>query len=213
MKVAVLGSGQVGRSLGSGLIRHGHEVLMGSRDPGAEQVAAWAAQTGEQGRAVAYDEAAAQAEMACLATAWGGTENALTLAEPSNLAGKIVIDITNPFGPGPSGPTLVIGHTDSAGEQVQRWLPDSLVVKTWNTVNNQQMIDPQIPGGPGDMFLCGNDDAAKQRVSELVAECGWPPLDVGSIEAARMLESLALLWVGYAIRHGSSDHAFKLLRR
>ncbi|HSP64816.1 MAG TPA: hypothetical protein VLO10_01370, partial [Candidatus Deferrimicrobium sp.] len=144
---------------------------------------------------------------------WGGTENALALAGASNLAGKVVIDVTNPFGPGPSGLTLVLGHDDSAGEQVQRWLPDSQVVKTWNTVNHRHMIDPHIPGGPGDMFLCGNDAAAKQTVSELLTECGWPPLDVGTIEAARMLEPLALLWVVYAIAHGSSDHAFKLLRR
>jgi 8-hydroxy-5-deazaflavin:NADPH oxidoreductase len=121
--------------------------------------------------------------------------------------------VTNPFGPGPTGPTLVVGHTDSAGEQVQRWLPDSHVVKTWNIVNHAQMIDPQVPGGPGDMLLCGNDSAAKATVSALVQECGWPPLDVGTIEAARMLEPLALLWVTYAIGHGTSDHAFKLLRR
>ncbi len=213
MKIAVLGSGQVGRSLGAGLIRHGHEVLMGSRDPSAAHVVTWAAEAGDRGRAVSYDQAASQAEMACLVTAWGGAENALSLAGASNFAGKIVIDVTNPFGPGPSGPTLVIGHHDSAGEQVQRWLPESQVVKTWNIVNHEHMIDPQVPGGPGDMLLCGNDAEAKQTVSELVADCGWPPLDVGSIEAARLLEPLAMLWVAYAIGHGSSDHAFKLLRR
>ncbi len=212
MKFAVLGSGQVGRSVGAGLVRHGHEVLMGSRDPNAEHVVAWVAEVGTGARALPYDEAATEAEIACLATTWSGTENALQLAGAANLAGKIVIDVTNPFGRGPSGMTLVTGHDDSAGEQVQRWLPDSRVVKTWNTVNNQHMIDPKIPGGPGDMFLCGNDDDAKQTVADLVRECGWPPLDVGGIEAARMLESLALLWVTYAISHQSSDHAFKLLR-
>lgn len=186
---------------------------MGSRDPAADDVVAWRGEVGERASAAPYADAASQCEIACLATAWGGTENALRLAGAANLAGKIVIDVTNPFGPGPSGPILVIGHNDSAGEQVQRWLPESLVVKTWNTVNNQHMIDPQIPGGPGDMFLCGNDDAAKKTVSDLVADCGWPPLDVGPIESARLLESLALLWVTYAMSHGSSDHAFKLLRR
>ena len=213
MKFAVLGSGQVGRSLGAGLIRHGHEVLMGSRDPDAAHVAGWAAEVGERGTAVSYEQAAAEADVACLVTAWSGTENALNLAGAANLAGKIVIDVTNPFGPGPSGPALVIGHDDSAGEQVQRWLPGSRVVKTWNTVNHALMIDPQVPGGPGDMFLCGNDDEAKRTVSDLLRECGWPPIDAGSIDAARMLEPLALLWVTYAIRHGSGDHAFKLLRR
>ncbi len=213
MRFAVLGSGQVGRALGAGLIRHGHDVLMGSRDPSAEQVVAWAGEVGDRGRAVSYEEAATEAEIACVATAWSGTENALTLAGASHLADKVVIDVTNPFGRGPSGMTLVTGSDDSAGEQVQRWLPQSRVVKTWNTVNNQHMIDPEIPGGPGDMFLCGNDDEAKQTVSDLLRECGWPPLDVGGIESSRMLESLALLWVTYAISHGSSDHAFKLLRR
>ena len=213
MKFAVLGSGQVGRSIGAGLVRHGHEVLMGSRDSNAEHVLAWVTEVGSGARALPYAEAAAGSEIACLATSWSGTESALRLAEPSNLAGKIVIDITNPFGRGPSGMTLVTAHNDSAGEQVQRWLPESLVVKTWNTVNNQHMIDPAIPGGPGDMFLCGNDGDAKQTVSALVRECGWPPLDVGGIESARMLESLALLWVTYAISNQSSDHAFKLLRR
>ena len=213
MKFAVLGSGQVGRSLGAGLVRHGHEVLMGSRDPGATHVTEWLDTVGERGRALSYGEAASEADIACLVTAWGGAENAVTLAGPANLAGKIVIDVTNPIGAGPRGSRLVLGHDDSAGEQVQRWLPGSMVVKTWNTVNHEQMIDPHIPGGPGDMFLCGNDDTAKQTVAELVADCGWPPLDAGTIEASRLLEPLAMLWVGYAMTHGSSDHAFKLLRR
>ncbi len=213
MRIAVLGSGVVGRSLGAGLAGHGHEVLMGTRDPGAERVAAWVAEAGPRATAVSYAEAASGAELACLATSWSGAENALSLAGAANLAGKIVIDVTNPIGAGPPGSMLVLGHDDSAGEQVQRWLPTSLVVKTWNTVNHAHMIDPQVPGGPGDMFLCGNDAAAKQVVSELVAECGWPPLDVGPIEAARLLEPLAMLWVGYAISNGTTDHAFKLLRR
>jgi predicted dinucleotide-binding enzyme len=152
-------------------------------------------------------------EIACLATAWTGAENAITLAGAGNLAGKVVIDVTNPLGFGPSGPSLVVGHDDSAGEQVQRWLPDSRVVKTWNTVNHAHMIDSHIPGGPGDMFLCGDEAAAKQTVAELLQECGWPPLDVGGIVAARLVESLALMWISYAISAGSSDHGFKLLRQ
>ncbi|MDQ6856467.1 MAG: hypothetical protein M3Z57_05280 [Candidatus Dormibacteraeota bacterium] len=134
-------------------------------------------------------------------------------ARASNLAGKIVVDVTNPIGDGPRGSRLVLGHDDSGGEQVQRWLPESMVVKTWNTVNHEHMIDPHIPGGPGDMFLCGNDPAAKQTVASLVADCGWSPLDAGAIDASRLMEPLAMLWVGYAMTHGSSDHAFKLLRR
>jgi predicted dinucleotide-binding enzyme len=212
MKIAVLGSGMVGRSLGAGLVRHGHTVVMGTRDPGQERVATWVGETGTGAAAATYDEAAKSCDMACLVTSWDGAENALELAGAANLAGKIVVDVTNPLGFGPAGPHLVIGHTDSAGEQVQRWLPESRVVKTWNTVNHAQMIDPHIPGGPADMFLCGDDPDAKSVIVGLLGDCGWPSIDAGGIEAARLLEPLAILWVGYAISHGTTDHAFKLLR-
>jgi 8-hydroxy-5-deazaflavin:NADPH oxidoreductase len=211
MRFAVLGSGQVGRSLGAGLARHGHTVVMGTRDPGAERVVAWAAQAGERASAATHADAAAGCEVAVLATVWTGTENALQLAGASNLAGKIVIDVTNPLGFGPSGPTLVLGHTDSAGEQVQRWLPESRVVKTWNIVNHAHMIDPDIPGGPGDMFYCGNDAEAKVFVADLLDQCGWPSIDAGGIDGARLLEPLTILWVRYAMSHSTSNHAFKLL--
>ena len=186
---------------------------MGTRDPAAEHVVAWAREAGERASASSYAEAAGQAEIACLVTGWSGTESAIALTNPANLAGKVVIDVTNPLGPGPSGPRLVIGHDDSGGEQVQRWLPGAMVVKTWNTVNHTQMIDPQVPGGPGTMFLCGDDPGAKRTVAGLLEECGWPPLDVGGIEGARLLEPLAMLWISYAIANSSQDHAFTLLHR
>jgi hypothetical protein len=211
MRFAVLGSGQVGRSLGAGLVRHGHDVVMGSRDPDSEQVRTWLAATGDRASAASYAEAAQQGEVGVLVTAWGGTETALTLAGANNLAGKIVIDVTNPLGFGPEGPHLVIGHTDSGGEQVQRWLAQSQVVKTWNTVNHAHMIDPKIPGGPGDMFYCGNDAEAKAFVADLLDQCGWPSIDVGGIDGARLLEPMVILWVRYAMSHATSDHAFKLL--
>jgi 8-hydroxy-5-deazaflavin:NADPH oxidoreductase len=211
MKFAILGSGQVGSSLGAGLARHGHTVVMGSRDPSAERVVAWAAEAGDRASAASYADAAAGCEVAVVATVWTGTENALRLAGPSNLAGKIVIDVTNPLGIGPNGPALVLGHTDSGGEQVQRWLPESRVVKTWNTVNHLHMIDPAIPGGPGDMFYCGDDADAKVVVADLLDQCGWPSIDVGGIDGARLLEPMTILWVRYAMGHSTSNHAFKLL--
>lgn len=213
MRIAVLGSGQVGRALGAGLARHGHDVVMGTRDPGGASVTSWVAETGAHATAGTYADAAAECELACVATAWGGTENAISLAGADNLDGKVVIDVTNPLGFGPDGPFLVIGNTDSAGQQVQRWLPGSRVVKAWNTVNSAHMIDPNTPGGPADMFICGNDAAAKQVVTELLAQCGWSSvIDTGGIAAAAMLESLALLWVAYAREHQSTSHAFRLLR-
>ncbi len=212
MRFAVLGSGNVARSLGAGLVRHGHDVILATRDPSADHVVAWREAAGERASAATPPDAAVACDVAIVATAWSGTESAVHNAGAANLAGKPVIDVTNPLGSGPSGPTLILGHTDSGGEQVQRWLPESRVVKTWNTVNHAQMIDPTVPGGPGDMFLCGNDAAAKKMVAGLLEECGWPPIDAGGIEAARLLEVLAMLWITYAGAHQSHDHAFKLLR-
>lgn len=212
MRFAVLGSGQVGRSLGTGLVRHGHDVVMGSRDPESEQVRAWLAETGPAATAASYADAATRGEVGILAIAWSGAESAVQLAGADNLAGKTVIDVTNPLGFGPDGPFLVVGHTDSAGEQVQRWLPESHVVKTWNTVNHAHMIDPRIPGGPGDMFYCGDDADAKAFVADLLDQVGWPSIDVGAIDGARLLEPMTILWVRYAMAHGTTDHAFKLLR-
>lgn len=212
MKIAILGSGQVGRALGAGLARHGHEVVMGSRDPRGEAVRGWVAEVGERARAAPYAEAASACDLACVVTSWSGTENALSLAGAAHLAGKVVVDVTNPLGFGESGPFLVVGGADSAGEQVQRWLPDAHVVKAWNTVNANQMVDPTTPGGPADMLFCGNDAAAKQTVADLLSDCGWVPLDMGGIDSARYIEAVAILWIKYAIAHGTTDHAFTLLR-
>jgi predicted dinucleotide-binding enzyme len=202
MKIGILGTGVVGQTLGAGFVALGHDVKMGSREPGAH------ASSGT------FAEAAAFAELAVLATLWSGTESALRLARPENLAGKVVIDATNPLVPRSDGPpTLALGHTDSGGEQVQRWLPQARVVKAFNIVGNAHMVNPKFPGGPPDMFICGNDDRSKATVTTLLGSLGWPAIDLGGIEAARLLEPLCILWVAYGIRTGGWDHAFKLLRK
>jgi predicted dinucleotide-binding enzyme len=213
-RIGILGTGDVGRSLGSGFCAEGHEVCMGSRDPGSEKVQQWVAANGPRASAGTFAEAAELAEVAVLATLWAGTENAIRLAGPERLAGKVVIDAVNPLVFKPNAlPELGIGHTDSAGEQAQRWLPAARVVKAFNIVGSAHMVHPQFPDGPPDMFICGNDAEAKRVVTELCTELGWPTIDIGGIEGARLLEPLCLLWVGYAIRTGSGNHAFKLLRR
>jgi hypothetical protein len=145
---------------------------------------------------------------------WTGAENALKLAGAENLAGKVVIDATNPlrFVPG-LAPGLALGHTDSAGEQVQRWLPAARVVKAFNSVGYSQMFKPDFPDGPPDMFICGDDDAAKKTVTDILMSFGWSTIDIGGIEGSRLLEPLCVLWVDYAIRANSHSHAFKLLRK
>ena len=211
-RVGILGSGTVGQTLGGGFVGLGCEVKIGSREP--EKLAGWAKGQGARASAGTFAEAAAFGEVLVLATLWSGTEPALQLAGSGNFAGKVVIDVTNPlvFEPG-KPPRLALGVNDSGGEQVQRWLPDARVVKAFNTVGAPHMIHPQFPGGPPDMFYCGNDPAAKQTVKEICEGFGWGTVDAGGIEGARELEPMCILWVGYGARTGTWNHAFKLLRK
>jgi predicted dinucleotide-binding enzyme len=213
-KVGILGTGEVGRSLGSGFARLGHDVKLGSRDPASYKVSAWLTKTGPRVSAGSFADAAAFGEVIVLATLWSGTKNALDLAGPQTLAGKVVIDATNPLVFVPSAPPgLALGHTDSGGEQVQRWLPGARVVKAFNTIGNAHMVNPSFSEGAPDMFICGNDPDAKSAVTEICTAFGWPgAIDIGGIEGARLLEPLGILWVNYGIRSGGWNHAFKLLR-
>ncbi|CAA9277121.1 MAG: hypothetical protein AVDCRST_MAG77-3523 [uncultured Chloroflexi bacterium] len=212
MRIGVLGTGMVGQGLGQGLAERGHEVKIGSRTPDSETVREWLAGAGQGASAGTFAEAADFAELAILATAWSGTENALRLAGAERLAGKVVMDATNPLDFSTGAPALAVGHTDSAGERVQRWLPQARVVKAFNTVGNALMVDPQVPGGPPDLFICGNDEDAKRQVSELAQSLGWPAsLDLGGIESSRYLEPLAMVWILYGARNNHWTHAIKLL--
>jgi 8-hydroxy-5-deazaflavin:NADPH oxidoreductase len=214
MRIGILGSGDVGRSLGSGFVSLGHDVMLGSRGADNPRSAEWARTAGSRASYGAFGETARFGELAVLATLWSGTENALKLARPESLAGKVVIDATNPllFVEG-APPALALGHTDSGGEQVQRWLPSARVVKAFNTVGHAHMVNPDFPGGPPDMFICGNDAEAKSTVTGLLSALGWPAIDIGGIEGARLLEPLCILWVLYGIRGGGWNHAFKLLKK
>ncbi len=214
MKVAILGSGGVGQDLGLGFIGLGHEVRMGSRDPGKAEIKAWLAKAGKKASAGTFAQAAEFGQLAVLATQWSGTENAIRLAGPGNLAGKVVIDATNPLAARPNAlPGLAVCGEDSAGEQVQRWLPGAKVVKAFNTVNHAHMVKPSFPGGPPDMFLCGNDAEAREQVAAICRDFGWGVIDLGGIEAARLLEPLALVYIQNAIRTRNWNCAFKLLRK
>jgi predicted dinucleotide-binding enzyme len=214
MNVAILGSGGVGQALGTGFATIGHDVKIGTRHPNDEKIVAWIEKTGAKASAASFSDAATFGDLAVLATAWSGTENALKLAGAANLAGKVVIDATNPlrFAPN-SPPTLALGWTDSGGEQVQRWLPGAKVVKAFNIVGNAHMFRPQFPGGPPDMLIAGNDAGAKATVTDSLKAFGWSVIDIGGIEGARYLEPLAMTWVLYGIRTNSWNHAFKLLRK
>ena len=213
MKIGILGTGGVGQALGSGFVRLGHEVRMGSRDANSEKARTWVAKAGSGASAGTFADAARFAEVDVLATLGTGTERALELAGPDDFAGKVVIDATNPLDFSSGTPKLFVGHSDSLGEQVQRWLPKAKVVKAFNTVGRDHMVHPKFPGGAPDMFICGNAAEAKKTVTGFLTAFGWNTIDIGGIEGARILEPLGLLWVTYATRTNSRNHAFKLLRK
>ncbi|MBI3723726.1 NAD(P)-binding domain-containing protein, partial [bacterium] len=178
MEVGVLGTGDVGRALATGFISRGHDVKMGSRDARGEAVTAWAKENGKRASAGTFADAAKFGEVVVLATLWSATKSVIDLAGAKNLAGKAVLDVTNPLVMEEGKPPrLALGHTDSGGEQVQRWLPGAKVVKVYNTVGYAHMIDPKFTGGPPDMFICGDDPAAKKKVGEICQSFGWPTID------------------------------------
>jgi 8-hydroxy-5-deazaflavin:NADPH oxidoreductase len=212
-RIGVIGSGTVGRALAAGFASRGHEVTIGTRSPeDNDDLQAWAAQ--HAGVAIGTFQGAAEAgELLVLATRGTAVEQAIATAGPQHFAGKVAIDATNPLASDPAtgGPGLAVGHTDSGGEIVQRAIPDARVVKAFNTVNANLMVDPGLPGGPQPMFIAGDDDAAKATVGDILADFGWDAFDVGGIEQSRQLEALVLLWVAVGGRRGAWDHAFTLV--
>jgi len=215
MTVGILGTGDVGRALGTGFVRYGHEVVLGGRDAANAKAVSWAGAVGPGAKPGTFADAAAFGEVLVLATRWTGTKNALDLAGGAEAcAGKVVIDVTNPLDTSQGmPPRLALGHTDSGGEQVQRWLPGARVVKAFNVVGNRHMVDPQFPGGPPDMFICGDDEEAKRVVAGICGAFGWPVTDIGGIDGARVLEPLCILWVIYGMKTGGWDHALKMIRK
>lgn len=209
--VAILGNGTVGVSLAKGFAELGHEVVFGTRDKqGDKTVAALAAVPGA--RAAGFREAAQAASIAVLALPWVGLRDALQAVGAEALAGKLVIDPTNPLDFSSGAPQLALGYTDSAGELVQRLLPEARVVKAFNIITATHMVHPKLPDGTPDMFIAGNDAQAKSDVQALLTAFGWRgAIDMGDIRASRLLEPLAMLWISYGLRNNHWSHGFSLL--
>lgn len=211
-KVGVLGSGDVGKQLALGFSKHGYDVMVGSREP--KKLEPWKTQTKEGVATGTFAQAAQFGSIVVLATAGSASEAALDLAGAKNVAGKLLIDVTNPldFSHG-MPPGLFVGTTDSLGERVQRKVPDAKVVKCFNTVGNVRMIDPKFREGHPMMLICGNDTGAKRQVESILKELGWPgALDVGGIDGARWLEALVPLWVRLSQVLNTYEHAFQVIR-
>lgn len=209
INVGILGSGDVGKALARGFIALGHEVKMGARSP--EKVDSFVAEAGSHASSGTLEDAAAFGDLIVLATLGVGTLEAIELAGKTHFRGKVVIDACNPLDHSQGVPRLTVGHTDSLGEQIQRAIPDARVVKAFNTVGNPHMFKPDFPGGPPDMFLCGNDEEAKRLVAQVCQAFGWGVIDIGGIEGSRYLEPMCMAWVAYGIESGKWNHAFKML--
>jgi predicted dinucleotide-binding enzyme len=197
MRIGVLGTGTVGTTIGSRLAGLGHDVMLGSRTADNEAATAWAAESG--GSHGTFADAAAHGELVFNCTNGAGSLAALEAAGSDNLAGKTLVDVSNPldFSQG-FPPSLSVCNTDSLAEQIQRAHPDAKVVKALNTMNAAVMVDPSLVHGEHEVLVAGDDDGAKEEAKALLAEFGWPQssiLDLGGLTAARGLEMWLPLWL------------------
>jgi predicted dinucleotide-binding enzyme len=216
VKIGVLGTGMVGRTIATRLAGLGHEVTMGSRTADNEAAAGWAETAGEPARHGTFADAAAAGEMVFNCTAGTASLAALEAAGADNLAGKVLVDVSNPldFSRGMPPGLSVAGH-DSVGEQIQRAFPDARVVKSLNTINCEVMVDPSRVPGSHAVFVAGDDDEAKAQVRGLLREFGWPEtaiIDLGDIGAARGTEGYVLLWLRLMGVYGTPDFNIATVR-
>lgn len=198
MRIAIIGTGNVGAAIARGLRGKGHAVTLGARDPQSAAVQTLAAET--DATAAMPQVAASQADVVILALPWSVAE--MTAKSLGDLTGKVVVDCMNPIGRTAAGLGLTMGYTTSAGEQVAEWLPGALVVKTLNQVGAEIMADTSAMAHRPVMFMAGNDAGAKMLVSELLADLGFEPLDAGDISQSRLLEPFGMVWINQALMRG-----------
>lgn len=202
----------VGQVLANGFLKHGFDVMLGTRSP--EKMGEWKQKNGcKVGR---FDEAAAFGGIIVIATKGIVAENAVRLADPANMSGKTVIDVTNPIDD-QKPPTNGVLHyftslEESLMERLQKAAPSANFVKAFNSVGNAFMVNPDFGDTPT-MFICGNNDEAKKEVSEILSLFGWEAMDMGKAESARAIEPLCILWCIPGLTKNEWSHAFKLLKK
>jgi predicted dinucleotide-binding enzyme len=212
VRIGVLGSGEVARTLAAGFLRHGHEVLIGTREPA--RLRDWL-KANPRSSAGSFTDAASFGDVVVLAVKGSAAVRVLRLAGTSSLVGKVVIDACNPISDQPPVNGVLRFFTsldDSLMERLQREFSVARFVKAFSCVGHALMVNPSLPGGPPTMFICGNDAAAKQTVASLLTEFGWESADMGAVESARAIEPLCMLWCIPALRGQPALHAFKQLR-
>ena len=216
MKIGIIGSGAVGQALGRGFAELGNEVMLGTREPDSQKVQEWVTKTGKGVKAGTFEETAKFGEVLVMCPKFTAVRDIINLSGKDNFKGKTVIDTTNPLsGEPPVNGVLKYADTGgkSAGELIQEWLPDSHIVKAFNSVGNSSMFKPKFEDGQPTMFICGNNADAKKKVTEILKAFGWDVMDSGSIEASGALEGLCIIWCAHGFIEGQWNHAFKLLKK
>jgi predicted dinucleotide-binding enzyme len=212
-RIAVLGSGIVGQTLADGFLKHGNEVMRGTREP--SKLAEWKGKAGAKASVGTFAEAARYGRIIVLAVKGTAAGTVLDMCGADSLAGKTVIDTTNPIADRPPVNGVLAFFTtldESLMERLQKRFPAANFVKAFSCVGNAFMVDPKIPGGPPTMFICGNHAGARAEVRGILDQFGWDTEDLGAAEAARAIEPLCILWCIPGLRGGSWAHALKLLR-
>jgi predicted dinucleotide-binding enzyme len=216
MKIGIIGTGMVGSTLGTKLVQLGHEVKMGSRTANNEKAAAWVKIAGAKASQGTFADAAAFGEIVFNCTKGEVSIKALKLAGEKNLDGKVLVDVANALDFSKGMPPILtpsLTNTTSLGEEIQKTFPGAKVVKALNTMNCVLMVNPKLVPGDHDLFICGNDVAAKTKVTEIVKRFGWPDvLDMGDITAARATEMLLPIWVRLMMKYGNPNFNFKIVR-
>ena len=211
MKIGILGSGDVAKALASGFLKYGHQVVMGTRT--ASNLEAWA--KGHPAvRIGSFSDAAHSGELVVLAVKGTAAAEALRMAGAEHLAGKPIMDATNPIADAAPENGVLRFFTsldESLMERLQKEFPKAQFVKAFNSVGNVFFVHPQFKGGKPSMFICSNDDAAKKVVAGIVEQFGWEVADMGKVEAARAIEPLCMLWCIPGFLRNDWSHAFKLL--
>jgi predicted dinucleotide-binding enzyme len=212
-KIGIIGSGIVGQTLANGFERHGYEVLIGTNTPAKRDEL----EAGTHGRAHvgSFADAAMFGDPVVLAAKGTAAESALQAAGLHHLAGKTVIDTTNPIADAPPVNGVLqyfTAQNDSLMERLQRLAPNAHFVKAFSCVGNALMVNPSLPGGPPTMFICGNNEQAKARVSAILDQFGFIVEDMGTVEGARAIEPLCILWCIPGFRGLGWTHALKLLK-
>ena len=212
MQIGIIGSGIVAQTLGAGFLKHGDQVVLGTRSP--DKLDSWQAEN-PLGKVGSFEDAARFGELVVLAVRGSAAEQALRASGQENLRDKTVIDATNPIADDPPQDGVLsffTGLDESLLERLQAAFPEARLVKAFNSVGAGRMVNPDFPEGRPSMFICGNDEGARNQVAAVLDRFGWDTEDMGTAKAARAIEPLCMLWCIPGFRNDEWGHAFKMLR-